>query len=69
MATISNNNKSEIIMYDNDNIVHADCVTYDQVQWTKNIRNPGKSDCMDGMLSDSLKNGTKNLNMLVNQPK
>ena len=44
IATISNDNKSDITMYcmnrtssiENDNIVHTHCVTHDQVQCTIN---------------------------------
>ena len=73
MATISNDNKSDITMYcmndtrciENDNIVHTHCVTHDQVQCAVNKIKPGKSDCIDGMLSDHLKNGTKKLNIYI----
>ena len=49
----------------NDNIVHTHCVTHDQVQCAINKIKPGKSDCIDGMLSDNLKNGTKKLNIHI----
>ena len=37
---------------DSDSIVHTHCVTHDQVRCAINKLKPGKSDCIDGMLSD-----------------
>ena len=50
---------------ENDNIVHTYCVTYDQVQCAINKIKPEKSDCIDGMISDHLKNRTKKLNIYI----
>ena len=73
LATITNNNMKDITMYcmnartcnDNDNIVHTHYVTHDQVQCAINKIKPGKSDCIDGMLSDNFKNGTPRLNICI----
>ena len=50
---------------DSDNIVHTHYVTHDQVQCAINKIKPGKSDCIDGMLSDNFKNGTPRLNICI----
>ena len=50
---------------DSDNIVHTHCVTHDQVRCAINKLKPGKSDCIDGMLSDNFKNGTLKLNICI----
>ena len=73
LATITNNNMKDIAMYcmnartcnDSDNIVHTHYVTHDQVQCAINKIKPGKSDCIDGMLSDNFKNGTPRLNICI----
>ena len=73
LATITNNNMKDITMYcmnahncnDSDNIVHTHYVTHDQVQCAINKIKPGKSDCIDGMLSDNFKNGTPRLNTCI----
>ena len=73
LATITNNNMKDITMYcmnartcnDSDNIVHTHYVTHDQVQCAINKIKPGKSDCIDGMLSDNFKNGTPRLNICI----
>ena len=73
LATITNNNMKDITMYcmnartcnDSDNIVHTNYVTHDQVQCATNKIKPGKSDCIDGMLSDNFKNGTPRLNICI----
>ena len=44
-------------------IMHS--VTPDMVQSTINKIKPGKSDCIDGMLSDNLTNGILKLNMFI----
>ena len=46
-----------------DNIVHTHYVTHDQVQCAMSKIKPRKSNCIDGMLSDNLKNGSPRLNI------
>ena len=73
MAIIRNDNMTDVTMYcmnahscnDSDNIVHTHCVTHDQVRCAINKFKSGKSDCIDGMLSDNFKNGTLKLNICI----
>ena len=50
---------------DSDNIVHTLYVTHEQVRCGLNKIKPGKSDCIDGMLSDNLKYETLKLNISI----
>ena len=49
-------------------IVHTHYVTHDQVQCAINKIKLGKLDCIDGMLSDNLKNETIKLNIYISLP-
>ena len=44
---------------------HTHYVTHDQVQCAMNKIKPGKSDCIDEMLSDNLKYGTPIMNICI----
>ena len=48
-------------------IVHTHYVTHEQVQCQCGLNKikPGKSDCIDGMLSDNIKYGTLKLNICI----
>ena len=73
LAIIRNNNMTDVTMCcmnahscnNSDNIVHTHCVTHDQVRCAINKLKPGKSDCIDGMLSDNFKNDTLKLNICI----
>ena len=75
MAIISDANTIDITKYcmnvascnntDSTCIVHTHYVTHDQVQCAINKIKLGKSDCIDGMLSDNFKNGTIKLNIYI----
>ena len=75
LAIISDANTIDITKYcmnvascnntDSTCIVHTHYVTHDQVQCAINKIKLGKSDCIDGMLSDNFKNGIIKLNIYI----
>ena len=73
LTIITSHNMNDVTMYcrnahtcnDSDQIVHTHYVTHEQVQCAINEIKRGKSDCIDGMLSDNFKYGTLKLNFCI----